>query len=69
MAKKAIPNKDFFDRLRTEVEKALADFPEQAAIIERDYRGFKFDVLSVRVPKEPTEGKSGILSEPTYYER
>jgi hypothetical protein len=62
----------FFDRLRVEVGKLVGDgaeFENCAVTVERDYRGFKFDVFSVRVLKENPDGKKGILSEPTYYER
>ena len=72
MAKKEPQAKPLFDKLHETVKTLLetdSRFKDFAVSVERDYRGFKYDAFSVRVLKKPEEGKKGIVSEPTYYER
>lgn len=73
LGKKTEPQaKALFDILRESVQALLETdprFEEFAVTVERDYRGFKYDAMTVRVLKKNEDGKKGIVSEPTYYER
>jgi hypothetical protein len=63
--------KQFFDQVQESVQKIVGSkFSNFAVTVERDYRGSKFDALTIRVMKSDREdGKTGIVSERAFYER
>ena len=63
------PSEQLFGSIREAVVALLENaYPDLAVQLERDFRGGKYDVLSIRVLKNNKDGRHGIVSEPTYYE-